>query len=93
MMFRRSVFVKLVMLGLLALGVTGGLFLITEHSGDLAVDVSNGMAKAEPKSVALAKVETPASKVEVPLANLASEPGCECQGECGFAEQMRQNEH
>lgn len=92
-MFRRSVLIKLVILGLLATGMTAGLFLVSEQSRGLSVNVPSVKAGAEPKSVTLAKVVSPERKVETPLANVPSEPGCECQGDCGFAEQMRQNEH
>jgi hypothetical protein len=85
-MFPRAQFAKFVIPGLMAMGVAGGLFLSTERSHHLSLDDSENTARVEPRPVALANVEAP-------LVNAPAEPGCECQGECGFAEQMRQSEH
>jgi hypothetical protein len=85
-MFPRAQFAKFVIPGLMAMVVAGGLFLSTERSLRLSLNESGNTAMVEPRPVTLANVEAP-------LVNSPSEPGCECQGECGFAEQMRQSEH
>jgi hypothetical protein len=85
-MFPRAQFAKFVIPGLMAMVVAGGLFLSTEQSFLLSLHDSGNTARVEPRPPTLASVEAP-------LANSPSEPGCECQGECGFAEQMRQSEH
>ena len=113
-MFRRSLFVKFGILGLMAIGVAGGVFLSTEPFRRLGVDAAGTMARIEPtalvwasvesplrevgNSVAkaespLVKTENPLTRAEAPSAIVLAESGCECQGECGFAEQMRQSEH
>ncbi len=113
-MFRRSLFVKFEILGLMVIGVAGGVFLSTEPSRRLGLDAAGTMDRVEPtalvwanvesplreveNSVAkaespLVKTENPLTRAETPLAIIPAEPGCECQGECGFAEQMRQSEH
>jgi hypothetical protein len=53
-------------------------------------EVESSVAKAESP---LVKTENPLTRAETLLAIIPAEPGCECQGECGFAEQMRQSEH
>lgn len=99
-MFRRSLFVKFGILGLMAIGVAGGVFLSTEPSRRLGLDAAGTMARIEPTTLVWAKVESSlregessVAKAENRLTIIPAEPACECQGECGFAEQMRQSEH
>jgi hypothetical protein len=98
-LLRRSQVLKFGILGVVAIVLEGSIFLTAEPSRRLSLDDTEKVTMIAPKAVALATVESslslteaPSVTVEIPLANSVALAGCECQGECGFAEQMRQSE-
>jgi hypothetical protein len=102
MMFRCSLVEKFGMFGIVAIAVAGSIFLFAEPSQRLSLNDTEEVTKIEPKAAALTKVEsssalaaTPPVNVEIPTPTLVKPDAlaaCECQGDCGFAEQMRQSE-
>ena len=86
-MFRQPLLARFVIPGLLAatIGMALSLSVSSHRATRPSLDDATSMIRVQSKDGAQAKAEP------LPL-NLSSEPGCECQGECGIAEQMRQSE-